>query len=212
MTDSSNEWKQLTEIKAELAERDWFMGTSGNLSLKRSIGSEFLITASGKDKRKQTSEDFLLVNAAGMAVENTQLRPSAEALLHVAVYQKTSARCVLHVHTVENNVISELYAEQGEITFQNHELIKATGRWEEDARLTVPIIQNFSHIPTLAAEFSKYVTDDFGAVLIRNHGITVWGRDGLEAKRILEACEFLFQYQLLLNQQRALTVSTITNV
>ncbi len=212
MTDSLKEWKQLAEIKVELAERDWFMGTSGNLSLKRSSCSEFLITSSGKDKRKQTAEDFLLVNAEGKAVENTHLRPSAEALLHVAVYQKTSACCVLHVHTVENNVISELYAEKGEITFQGHELIKAIGRWEEDANFTVPIIQNFSHIPTLAVEFSKYVREDFGAVLIRNHGITVWGRDGLEAKRILEACEFLFQYQLLLNQQRALTGSTITNV
>ena len=205
MTIYQKEWEQLSEIKAELAERDWFMGTSGNLSLKLANSSQFLITASGKDKKKQTSEDFLLVDSNGNAVEDTPLKPSAETLLHVDIYQKTKAQCVLHVHTVENNVISELYGDKGKVTFQGNEIIKATGRWEEDAELTIPIIPNPAHIPTLAAEFSKYITEDNGAVLIRNHGITVWGRNGLEAKKTLEACEFLFQYQLLLNQQRILT-------
>lgn len=205
MTIYQREWEQLSEIKAELAQRDWFMGTSGNLSLKLANSSQFLITASGKDKKKQTSEDFLLVDSNGNAVEDTPLKPSAETLLHVDIYQKTKAQCVLHVHTVENNVISELYGDKGKVTFQGNEIIKATGRWEEDAELTIPIVPNPAHIPTLVVAFSKYITEDNGAVLIRNHGITVWGRTALEAKKILEACEFLFQYQLLLNQQRIVT-------
>ena len=44
---------------------------------------------------------------------------------------------------------------------------------------------------------------DKGAVLIRNHGITAWGKDAFEAKKVLEACEFLFQYQLALLQAKA---------
>ena len=83
MTIYQREWEQLSEIKAELAQRDWFMGTSGNLSLKLANSSQFLITASGKDKKKQTSEDFLLVDSNGNAVEDTPLKPSAETLLHV---------------------------------------------------------------------------------------------------------------------------------
>lgn len=201
MTTYQSKWEELADIKDELANRDWFMGTSGNLAIKVSNQPvQFLVTASGKDKTKRTNEDFLLVDGSGIAVENTHLKPSAETLLHCAIYEKTNASCSLHIHTVANNVISELYGEEGKIVFQGQELIKAFDLWEEDAILTIPIISNYAHIPMLAKEFACHINADKGAVLIRNHGITVWGKDGFEAKKLLEACEFLFQYQLTLQQ------------
>ncbi|MED3623187.1 methylthioribulose 1-phosphate dehydratase [Bacillus thermocopriae] len=192
-------WRELADVKDELSERDWFMGTSGNLAIKVSDKPlQFLVTASGKDKRKRTNEDFLLVDEFGHPVEETHLKPSAETLLHLEIYQKTNAGCSLHVHTIDNNVISEIYGDRGEITFKGQELIKAFNKWEEDDILKIPIIHNFAHIPTLARAFSEHVKEDTGAVLIRNHGITVWGRNAFEAKKILEASEFLFRYQLRL--------------
>ncbi|WP_299833259.1 methylthioribulose 1-phosphate dehydratase [uncultured Metabacillus sp.] len=192
-------WEELADIKRVLANRDWFPGTSGNLAIKVDDHPlSFLVTASGKDKTKETKEDFLLVDGLGLPVENTHLKPSAETLLHVEVFNKTNAGCGLHVHTVDNNVISELYGDKGCITFKGVEIIKAYGLWDEDAEFTIPIIYNHAHIPTLAAEFTQFVNEDAGAVLIRNHGITVWGRDALEAKKYLEASEFLFSYHLKL--------------
>ena len=201
MTAFQERWQELADIKDELALRDWFMGTSGNLAIKvQDAPLKFLVTASGKDKRKRTAEDFLLVDASGKAVDETPLKPSAETLLHCAIYGKTRAGCSLHIHTVANNVISEIYGDQGKIDFKGLELIKAFGLWEEDAVLTIPIIPNHAHIPHLTEEFEKYLSADSGAVLIRNHGITVWGKDPFEAKKLLEASEFLFQYQLALYQ------------
>ncbi|WP_163102158.1 methylthioribulose 1-phosphate dehydratase [Peribacillus alkalitolerans] len=205
MTNYQNQWDELADIKDELSGRDWFFGTSGNLSIR--VGDHpisFLVTASGKDKRKRTNEDFLLVDGSGIPLEETPLKPSAETLLHSSLYSKTNAGCCLHVHTVENNVISEVFGDQGKIVFKQQELIKAFGKWEEDATLEIPIIHNYAHIPTLAEEFTKHVQGDQGAVLIRNHGITAWGRNGFEAKKVLEACEFLFRYELVLYQTRAL--------
>ncbi|MEZ0480737.1 methylthioribulose 1-phosphate dehydratase [Planococcus sp. SSTMD024] len=194
-------WQELAEVKRALAARDWFMGTSGNLAIKVSDEPlEFLVTASGKDKYKETAEDFLLVDKNGQPAQDSALKPSAETLLHQAVYSETSAGCSLHVHTVANNVISELYGDEGVIEFQGQELIKAFGLWEQDAKLSIPIIPNHADIPKLADEFRSFVTADKGAVLIRNHGITVWGKDAFEAKKLLEASEFLFQYQLALRQ------------
>jgi methylthioribulose-1-phosphate dehydratase len=207
MSEYSLKWQELADVKLELAQRDWFLGTSGNLSIKIPNSENFLVTASGKDKRKTTNEDFLLVNAAGLAAEETSLRPSAETLLHAHIYNRTNAGCVLHVHTVENNVISEIYGDSGSVTFKGNEIIKATGKWDEDAELTIPIIFNYAHIPSLAEEFSGHIAGDSGAILIRNHGITTWGPTALEAKKYLEACEFLFQYTLLLNQQKSLALS-----
>ncbi|WML49448.1 methylthioribulose 1-phosphate dehydratase [Neobacillus sp. PS3-34] len=196
-------WNELADVKDELSGRDWFMGTSGNLAIKVSDNPlQFLVTASGKDKRKRTDEDFLLVDEFGRPVGETHLKPSAETLLHVEIYRRTNAGCSLHVHTIDNNVISEVYGDRGEVSFQGQELIKAFDKWEEDAVLRVPIVSNYAHIPTLAKAFSEHVSGDSGAVLIRNHGITVWGRTAFEAKKILEASEFLFKYQLRLLEHK----------
>ncbi len=192
-------WNELADIKDELAVRDWFFGTSGNVSIK--VGNSpltFLVSASGKDKRKRTDEDFLLVDQNGEPAEDTSLKPSAETLLHVQIYNQTNAGCSLHIHTIDNNVISEIYGDQGEIVFKGQEIIKALGIWEEDAEIRIPIIKNHAHIPTLAEEFSTHIKNDFGAVLIRNHGITVWAKNAFETKKHLEAYEFLFSYHLKL--------------
>lgn len=203
-------WEELAEIKKELADRDWFPATSGNLAIKvKDEPLSFLVTASGKDKRKQTAEDFVLVDGSGNPVEGEMEKPSAETLLHVEIFNRTNAGCSLHVHTVDNNVISELYGDQGYITFSGQEIIKAFGLWEEDAGITVPIIYNYAHIPTLAKEFANHVKGDFGAVLIRNHGITVWGKTSFEAKKYLEALEFLFSYHLKLKLYQSSYVNTI---
>lgn len=192
-------WNELADIKRVLAKRDWFPGTSGNLAIKVEDNPlSFLVTASGKDKTKETIEDFLLVDANGRPKYETHLKPSAETLLHVEIFNKTNAGCSLHVHTVDNNVISELYGDKGSVTFKGQEIIKAFGIWEENADFTIPIIYNHAHIPDLAADFSEFVKSDAGVVLIRNHGITAWGRDSLEAKKYLEASEFLFSYHLKL--------------
>ncbi|WP_214780377.1 methylthioribulose 1-phosphate dehydratase [Exiguobacterium sp. s22] len=193
------QWVELADIKDELAARDWFPGTSGNLAIRVSDDPlTFLVTASGRDKRKRTDEDFVLVDATGQLIGEQSGKPSAETLLHVDIFNNTNATCSLHVHTVDNNVISELYAAQGHVTFTGQEIIKALGYWEETASVRIPIIENHADIPTLARAFAPHVTGDAGAVLIRNHGITVWGETPAAAKRYLEAYEFLFSYSLKL--------------
>ncbi|TYR79806.1 methylthioribulose 1-phosphate dehydratase [Priestia megaterium] len=190
---------ELADVKDELAARDWFFGTSGNLSIKvDEYPTTFFVSASGKDKRKRTNEDFLLVDAKGYPVEETPLKPSAETLLHVKIYDRTNAGCSLHVHTIDNNVISELYGDEGAVTFKGQEIIKALGVWEENAEISIPIIPNHADIPTLAETFSQYINADQGAILIRNHGITVWGKNAFETKKALEAYEFLFSYHVKL--------------
>lgn len=57
--------EELADVKALFASRNWFPGTSGNLSMR--VGDfdpeqfYFAVTASGKDKSLHTPEDFLLL-------------------------------------------------------------------------------------------------------------------------------------------------------
>jgi methylthioribulose-1-phosphate dehydratase len=194
----------LADIKDELAARDWFPGTSGNLSIK--VGDDpltFLVTASGVDKRKRTPHDFVWVDADGRPLEPDAPKPSAETCLHREIYRLTDAGCVLHVHTVDNNVVSELHAQEGEVRFRRLELIKAFGIWEENGEITVPIVENHADLERLARAVAEAVRPDTRAVLIRNHGVTVWGRTGQEAKKHLEALEFLFSYRVRLALAKA---------
>ncbi|MCP1124955.1 methylthioribulose-1-phosphate dehydratase [Bacillus sp. AFS018417] len=191
------QWQELSELKKELTDRNWFPATSGNISIKVSDNPlTFLITASGRDKTKTTPDDFLLVDQNGTPVLETDLRPSAETLLHTHIYNHTNAACVLHVHTTDNNVITNVYDK--EVVLCNQEIIKALNIWEEGASIRIPIIENYAHIPTLGESFRNHIYEDAGAVLIRNHGITVWGKDSFDTKKRLEAYEFLFQFHIKL--------------
>lgn len=190
-------YEEIKNIKKACAKRDWFMGTSGNLSIKvNEEPIQFLITASGKDKSVETTEDFLLVDLDGVSIWNKDARPSAETLLHQRIYEKTNAGCVLHVHTIANNLLSDFYASEGQITFSGWEIIKAFGLWEENAEVTVPIVHNHADIPTLTDACNLHFQGDSGAILIHNHGITVWASTAFEAKKQLEAYEFLFEAML----------------
>ncbi|GAA4713374.1 methylthioribulose 1-phosphate dehydratase [Brevibacillus fulvus] len=191
-------FKRLDEVKLTFAKRDWFPGTSGNLSIKLTDQPlQFAVTASGKDKTKLTPEDYLIVNEDAAPVEPTSLKPSAETLIHAVVYKKIpQAKACFHVHTLGNNLISELYFGQRAFSIQGQELIKGLGIWEENASIAVPIVENFADIPKLAAAIEKVITPDIPGVLIRNHGIYAWGASDFEAKRHLEAFEFLFEYHL----------------
>jgi methylthioribulose-1-phosphate dehydratase len=168
-----------------------------------------LVTASGKDKSKQTTEDFILINDRGKPITETNAKVSAETDLHLEVYKRTNAGCCLHVHTIDNNIISELFGDEGQVVLRNQELIKAFNIWEQDAQIALPIIENIADLQELAITFGNSINPQVPAVLIRNHGITAWGKNGFEAKKHLEAFEFLFSYQVKLQMMASTKLSYI---
>lgn len=190
----------ITHIKERLARNNYFPGTSGNLGIR--IDDQHLyVTTSGVDKYETTDTSFVKVDMNGIAVD-TDLTPSLETVLHLEIFKRSNANASIHIHTVSNNVISELYHSKGTVEFSNQELIKAFGLWEESDVLRIPIIENPADVNKLAEEFGQHVTADSGVVLIRNHGINAWGKSTQEAYKLFEAAEFLFQYHLQLASAR----------
>ncbi len=194
---------QLSEIKSELASRGWFPATSGNLSMR--VGEivngqfTFAVTSSGRDKSISSPQDFLLVDEHGQPSENTGLKPSAETIIHSELYRLTGCGAIYHVHTVNNNLASVLYQEQGSVPVAGVELIKAFGIWEEEAEIRIPILPNYADIPRIAARIEESIVPRVPGILLDKHGIYAWGANGFEAKRHLEAFEFLFEYAVKLH-------------
>ncbi|XID94364.1 methylthioribulose 1-phosphate dehydratase [Paenibacillaceae bacterium WGS1546] len=189
---------ELTSIKAEFAAKGFFPGTSGNLSMR--VGPYapdefyFAVTASGKDKSKSTPDDFLFVDRDGRPCEATALKPSAETVIHQEIYRLTGCGAIFHIHSVFNSLVSELFWERRAVPVEGVELIKGLNIWEEEAVIDVPILSNFADVPRIVPEISERIADRIPGILLRKHGIYAWGKDAFEAKRHLEAFEFLFEY------------------
>jgi methylthioribulose-1-phosphate dehydratase len=199
-------FNELSKIKADFAARGWFPATSGNLSIRVGPIVEqkftFAVTASGKDKSQSTPEDFLLVNEQSLPTEPTNLKPSAETKIHSEIYRLTDCGAIFHIHTVYNNLLSELYWEQGNIPIEGVELIKAFNIWEEEASIAIPILPNYADIGKIASEIAGALLPRIPGIVLRKHGIYAWGADAFEAKRHLEAFEYLFEYAYKLNLMR----------
>ena len=129
------------------------------------------------------------------SVEPGPVRPSAETAVHARIYEATGCGCVLHVHTVWNNLIAELFASQGEVILRDLEMIKGLDVWDEAAAIRVPIVENLFRLPALADAVVARITDRrVPGVLIRRHGLYAWGATPFEAKRHVEAFEFMWEY------------------
>ncbi|GMK46154.1 methylthioribulose-1-phosphate dehydratase [Paenibacillus glycanilyticus] len=189
---------ELRSVKELFASRGWFAGTSGNLSVR--VGDfnpdefYFAITASGKDKTIHTPEDYLFVDKDGKACEATSLKPSAETLIHNEIYRLTGAGAIFHVHSVYSAVMSEWFWERRAVPVDGVELIKGLNIWEEEAHIDIPIVSNFAEIPRIVPEVTERLDKRIPGIILRKHGIYAWGANAFEAKRHIEAFEFLFEY------------------
>ncbi|CAI6081077.1 methylthioribulose 1-phosphate dehydratase [Cohnella sp. JJ-181] len=198
LEDKQRVYRELDLVKTDFAARGWFPGTSGNLSMR--VGGfepdrfAFAVTASGKDKAASTPEDFLLVDQTGAPVEATRLKPSAETLIHCEIYRQTGCGAIFHIHSVFNSIVSELFWERRAVPVEGVELIKAFNIWDEEAVIDVPIVSNFADIPRIVPEVKERLDERIPGILLRKHGIYAWGRDAFEARKHLEAFEFLFEY------------------
>ncbi|MCY0876761.1 MAG: methylthioribulose 1-phosphate dehydratase [Firmicutes bacterium] len=210
MSTELDEAPRLCELAKTLGERGWLPATSGNLSVIVTADPlTFAVTRSGADKSRLTPADLLTVDADARVLRKAShdFRPSAEACVHAQIYTKLQSGAVLHVHTLANNLCSDLFAQAGAMIVTGHELLKALDHWEKEATIAIPIVPNHHDLQELAAAVGDAASASVPGVLVRNHGIYAWG-DSLEsAFRHLEAFEFLFAYEVM---RRTLTPQSLS--
>ena len=185
----------------ELSLAGWTPATSSNFSC-RLDERHAAITVSGRDKGKLTTEDIMVVDFDGHGVA-TQHRPSAETLLHTQLYRRfPEIGCVLHTHSPVQTIASRLYAGAGHIRLEGYELLKAFhGNSTHEAAIDVPVFANTQDMNILAAQVDALLDKQMlWGYLIDGHGLYAWGRDMAEARRHLEAFEFLLNCQLELRK------------
>ena len=185
-------------------DRGWMAGTAGNLSARLPDGS-FWITASGRAKGQLTASDFIRMNLDGVIVEQPvpDSRPSAETSIHLAVYNCfPDAKACYHVHSIEANLVSRLTAGDA-VSLPAIEMLKGLGVWEENPQVAMPLFANYLEVPKIAKEISEYFaisSPSVPALLIRDHGITVWANSPAAAYNYVEIVEYIFRYTIAASQ------------
>ena len=185
----------------ELSAAGWTPATSSNFSMRLDDGHA-AITVSGRDKGRLVEDDIMVVDLDGNPVATTH-RPSAETLLHTQLYRRyPEIGCVLHTHSPVQTIASRLYAGAGHLRLAGYELLKAfQGNSTHEAAIDVPVLANTQDMKVLAAQVDALLDrQSLWGYLIDGHGLYAWGRDMAEARRHLEAFEFLFHCELELRK------------
>jgi methylthioribulose-1-phosphate dehydratase len=190
----------LAAVARDFHARGWMWGTAGNLSVRDAADpAQCWISASGRSKGHMQARDFLCVDISdGVLIEHGTPgdRASAEAAIHRAIYTLFPvAGACLHGHSVAATRVALLLpADAATLDLPPIEMLKGIGIREEDPQVQLPLFVNHADVARIAADIRARFSaapPPVPALLIRGHGITVWGASLSEAYNRFESLEFI---------------------
>lgn len=185
---------ELIDLGRFAADRGWVPATSGNFSRRLDAG-HIAVTRSGKDKGALTAADFAIVAL------DEPLPPgvSAETPLHVARYRSDQAvGAVAHVHSLAATVLSRAEETNGAVELNGFEMHKALeGFTTHESTLRIPIFANAQDTVELARRIENALgSAPVPGYLLAGHGLYAWGATVDDARRHVEAFDFLLRCAL----------------
>lgn len=132
--------------------------------------------------------------------------PSACTPLFYAAFDKRGAACCIHTHSQAAMMVTLINDKEFRITHQ--EMIKGIRIGQSSQshnnfdEIVVPIIENTPHEDQLTESLTQALLDypDANAVLVRRHGVYVWGDTWQRAKTMVECYDYLFEIALQMKQ------------
>jgi len=195
---TSDEIEALCALAHECARRGWVPATAGNFSVRDAVSGAIFISRSGLDKGRMTPADLVVLDADGRGTPGDD-KPSAESGLHAMLYnRRPQAQAIAHVHTVWNTLLSAECVAAGHVAVEGYELLKALSGVETHRHCErIPVVANAQDYRVLAEQLRSALDEHPLAhgVLLSAHGLYTWGSSVAEARRHLEALEFLFEVE-----------------
>jgi methylthioribulose-1-phosphate dehydratase len=172
----------------------WVSGTGGGICLRD--GEQVIIAPSGVQKERMSPEQMFTIALDGSIVTrpaDSSLRPSECSALFLKAINLRNAGAVIHSHSMNAMAATLLFGE--EFSISHLEMIKGIHGMTYQDRLIVPIIENTDRecdlADTLEDAILRYPATF--AVLVRRHGVYVWGADWVQAKTHAECYDYLFR-------------------
>lgn len=179
----------------------WVSGTGGGISIRHE--GRIHVAPSGVQKERLAAEDLFELDDAGEVVAKPRddaLTLSACTPLFMNAYTLRDAGAVLHSHSL-NAMLATLTC--GDVFRVTHlEMMKGIAGTGYHDVLEVPVINNTAHECDLADSMADAMRafPNSDAVLVRRHGVYVWGQDWVQAKTQAECYDYLFAAAVRMRQ------------
>lgn len=195
----------IPELCRQFYDLGWVTGTGGGISIKH--GDKIYIAPSGVQKERICSDEMFVQDINGKDLElppsDKKLKKSQCTPLFMCAYLRRNAGAVIHTHS-KVAVMVTLHWPGKEFRITHLEMIKGIrnqklGRaYRYDEELVVPIIENTPFEEDLTEQLDRTIIDypETCAVLVRRHGIYVWGDSWQQAKTMTECYDYLFDIAL----------------
>lgn len=179
----------------------WVTGTGGSISIR--YGNRIYMTPSGVPKERIQPDELYMLDLDGAILSAPQQKPSKPTVpklsdcspLFLHAYRLRNAGAVLHSHGFACNLITAICDGESEFRITHQEMIKGLAGFGYHDELVIPIIENTARESELADSLARAMEKypNAWAVLVRRHGIYVWGDSWEAAKRHGECLHYLFE-------------------
>ncbi|XP_016350733.1 methylthioribulose-1-phosphate dehydratase [Sinocyclocheilus anshuiensis] len=190
-------------------ELGWVTGTGGGVSLRH--GEHIYIAPSGVQKERIQPEDLFVCDIDEKDIScpppQKNLKKSQCTPLFMNAYTMRGAQAVIHTHS-KSAVMATLMCPGKEFRITHQEMIKGIRKgnsgtnYRYDDTLVVPIIENTPEEKDLKERMARAMEmyPDSCAVLVRRHGVYVWGETWEKAKTMCECYDYLFDIAVQMKQ------------
>ncbi|GAA3739924.1 aldolase [Leifsonia bigeumensis] len=194
MTDLVNRaMNRVVEVSRYVHERGLTHGSTGNLSVR--LGDEIVVTPTGKSLRTLEVVDLAIIGLNGEA--RSSAKASKEAVLHAAVFRaRPGATAVIHTHSRFSTAVSCLR------DIDESDALPPLTAYYAMRVGKLPVVPYFPPGDPELAVRAGLVAEGSHAMLLRNHGPLVAGRDLDHALDVLEELEQTAELSLLLEGRR----------
>ncbi|KAG0465647.1 hypothetical protein HPP92_019811 [Vanilla planifolia] len=184
----------------------WVSGTGGSITIKvhdDSIPKKdqlIVMSPSGVQKERMIPEDIII--SCYLPFWRALLLPYPGVTDIKLAYQMRNAGAVIHSHGMESCLVTMINPLSKEFRITHMEMIKGVQGHGYHDELVVPIIENTAHERELTESLTEAISayPKATAVLVRNHGIYVWGDSWISAKTQAECYHYLFDAAIKLHQ------------
>ncbi|KAJ3120204.1 Methylthioribulose-1-phosphate dehydratase [Physocladia obscura] len=180
----------------------WVTGTGGGITIK--LDDNIYIAPSGVQKERIKAEDLFVLTPTQSVVRAPPVekgwKMSQCTPLFFNAYNLRNAGACVHTHS-QHAVMATLLWNGDVFKITHQEMIKGIriGSTKNSLKyydtLVIPIIENTAEEEDLKDRMEQAMIKhpDANAVLVRRHGVYVWGENWQKAKSMTECYDYLFE-------------------
>lgn len=187
----------VANLMRQFYQQGWCYGSGGGISVR--LGDTYIMAPSGVEKDKLSVDDFFEYDLDFGCSHNSNHKLTECFPIFEAIYKNRGAFGVLHSHAIDVVMSAIIANEQpinNEIRITNQEMLKGIKGHKNTDTLVIPIIENTERESELTQRIMNTlkIYPRTYAIIVRNHGIYIWGDTITQTKLHAETYHFLLHF------------------